>query len=81
MCIRDSQYALFSSLVMLPGKLLSAVSGGIVEQTGYAPYFWITALASVPAALLFFWLVPRIRFGGDHEPASGAAPPTGPAQD
>ncbi len=26
-----TQYALFSSLVMLPGKLLSAVSGGIVE--------------------------------------------------
>lgn len=76
-----TQYALFSSLVMLPGKLLSAVSGSIVEQTGYAPYFWITALASVPAALLFFWLVPRIRFGGDHEPASGAAPPPGSAAD
>lgn len=76
-----TQYALFSSLVMLPGKLLSAVSGSIVEHTGYAPYFWITALASVPAALLFFWLVPRIRFGGDHEPASGAAPPPGSAAD
>ena len=66
---------------MLPGKLLGAVSGSIVEQTGYAPYFWVTALASVPAALLFFWLVPRIRFGGDHEPASGAAPPPGSAAD
>jgi len=76
-----TQYALFSSLVMLPGKLLSAVSGGIVEQTGYGVYFWITALVAIPAVVLFFWLAPRIRFGGDHEPASGVGRPAdaGPA--
>lgn len=76
-----TQYALFSSLVMLPGKLLSAVSGGIVEQTGYGVYFWITALVAIPAVVLFFWLAPRIRFGGDHEPASGVDRPAdaGPA--
>ena len=70
-----TQYALFSSLVMLPGKLLSAVSGGIVEQTGYGVYFWITALVAVPAVVLFFWLAPRIRFGGGHEAATGVDVP------
>lgn len=71
-----TQFALFSSLVMLPGKLLSAVSGGIVENTGYGTYFWITALVSIPAMLLFFWMLPRIQFGGDHEPA-GSIPAMG----
>jgi PAT family beta-lactamase induction signal transducer AmpG len=76
-----TQYALFSSLVMLPGKLLGAVSGGIVEQTGYGVYFWITALVAIPAVALFFWLAPRIRFGGDHEPASGIDRSAGGAPD
>lgn len=76
-----TQYALFSSLVMLPGKLLGAVSGSIVEQTGYGVYFWITALVAVPAVALFFWLAPRIRFGGDHEPASGIDRSAGGAPD
>ncbi|WP_334178633.1 MFS transporter [Pseudoxanthomonas sp.] len=70
-----TQYALFSSLVMLPGKLLSAISGGIVEQTGYGVYFWITALVAVPAVVLFFWLAPRIRFGNGHEAATGVDAP------
>ena len=72
-----TQFALFSSLVMLPGKLLSAVSGGIVEQTGYGTYFWITALVSIPALLLFFWLLPRIHMGDDDAPATGT--PRSPA--
>ncbi len=64
-----TQFALFSSLVMLPGKLLGAVSGGIVEQTGYGTYFWITALVGIPAMLLFFWLLPRVEMGDDDAPA------------
>ena len=66
---------------MLPGKLLGAVSGGIVEQTGYGVYFWITALVAIPAVALFFWLAPRIRFGSDHEPASGIDRSVGGAPD
>lgn len=68
-----TQFALFSSLVMLPGKLLSAVSGGIVEQTGYAAYFWITALVAIPAVLLFFWIQPRMDLGNGDEPARVAS--------
>lgn len=58
-----TQYALFSSLITLPGKVLGFYSGRIVEAVGYAPYFWITTLAIVPAIALFFWLHPRVRLG------------------
>lgn len=51
-----TQYALFSSLITLPGKVLGFYSGRIVEAVGYAPYFWITTLAIVPALVLYFWL-------------------------
>ena len=72
-----TQFALFSSLVMLPGKLLSAVSGGIVEQTGYGTYFWITTLVAIPAVLLFFWMLPRIHMGDDEESARSVKAPPG----
>ena len=62
-----TQYALFSSLVTLPGKVLGFYSGRIVEAMGYAPYFWITTVAIVPAIALFFWLMPRVRLAGELE--------------
>jgi PAT family beta-lactamase induction signal transducer AmpG len=67
-----TQYALFSSLIMLPGKVLGFFSGWIVEVTdGYAIYFIITAAVAVPAVLLFFWLYPRVKLAGDDgQPAS-----------
>jgi PAT family beta-lactamase induction signal transducer AmpG len=65
-----TQYALFSSLITLPGKVLGFYSGRIVEAMGYAPYFWITALAIVPALALFFWLQPRVKL--DNQAVSHA---------
>jgi len=65
-----TQYALFSSLVMLPGKVLSAYSGSIVEVTGYGVYFAITTAVAVPAVLLFFWLKPRLVLTEDGAAAS-----------
>ena len=62
-----TQYALLSSLVTLPGKVLGFYSGRIVEAVGYAPYFWVTAVAIVPAIALFFWLMPRVRLAGELE--------------
>lgn len=59
-----TQYALFSSLITLPGKVLGFYSGRIVEAVGYAPYFWITALAIIPAIGLYFWLHPRVKLNG-----------------
>ena len=51
------------------------IVGGIVEQTGYATYFWITALVAIPAVLLFFWIQPRMHLGDGDEPARVAGPP------
>lgn len=56
-----TQYALLSSLVNLPGKLLGFFAGGIAEATGYGMYFVITVLALAPAMLLFAVLSPRLR--------------------
>lgn len=64
-----TQYALFSSLVALPGKLLGFWSGGIVEAVGYGSYFVITTVAILPAWLLFVWLRPRLAL----EPVPGGA--------
>ena len=62
-----TQYALFSSLIMLPGKVLGFFSGTIVETStgGYGTYFLISAVVAVPAVLLFFWLKPRLQLGDD----------------
>ena len=69
-----TQYALFSSLIMMPGKVLGFFSGAIVETStgGYATYFVITAVVAIPAVLLFFWLKPRVRLGADAGPADAA---------
>lgn len=65
-----TQYALFSSLIMLPGKILGFFSGRIVEETqGYATYFVISAAVAIPAVFLFFWLYSRVRLAGDGEEA------------
>ncbi len=58
-----TQYALFSSLITLPGKVLGFYSGRIVEAVGYAPYFVLTAVLVIPAILLFLWLRPRVQLG------------------
>lgn len=56
-----TQYALLSSLVNLPGKILGFFAGGIAEATGYGMYFVITVLALAPAMLLYAALTPRFR--------------------
>jgi MFS transporter, PAT family, beta-lactamase induction signal transducer AmpG len=48
-----TQYALLSSLVNLPGKLLGFFAGSIATTTGYGGYFVITVLAVLPSMLLF----------------------------
>ena len=59
-----TQYALLSSLVNLPGKVLGFFAGGIAAATGYGTYFVITTLAILPAALLFVYLWPRFARDG-----------------
>lgn len=56
-----TQYALLSSLVNLPGKVLGFFAGGIALTTGYGGYFVITVLAIIPAMALFAHLWSRMR--------------------
>ena len=55
-----TQYALFSSLVALPGKLIGGFSGFMVVSFGYTAFFIFSTVAIFPALLLFFWLQPRL---------------------
>jgi PAT family beta-lactamase induction signal transducer AmpG len=56
-----TQYALLSSLVNLPGKMLGFFAGGIVMAIGYSGYFAITVVSILPAMILFACLWPRFR--------------------
>lgn len=47
-----TQYALFSSLMTLPGKFFSGFSGLIVDASGYTEFFLIAAAVGIPAIVL-----------------------------
>ena len=51
-----TQYALFSSLMTLPGKFISGFSGIVVDNFGYFEFFIAAALLGVPAILLVIYL-------------------------
>lgn len=51
-----TQYALFSSLMTLPGKFIGGFSGWVVDNFGYVWFFGYTAAAGIPAILLAGWL-------------------------
>lgn len=52
-----TQYALFSSLMLLPAKFIGGFSGTIVETQGYVSFFFYTALLGLPAIILIKLLV------------------------
>jgi MFS transporter, PAT family, beta-lactamase induction signal transducer AmpG len=60
-----TQYALFSSLMTLPGKIIGGAAGAVVDALGYPLFFVYSALIGVPAMLLVIYLM-------------RAAPVTGP---
>jgi PAT family beta-lactamase induction signal transducer AmpG len=51
-----TQYALFSSLYALPGKILEGTSGFVVDAIGYDAFFVYTASLSLPGLLLLYVL-------------------------
>lgn len=51
-----TQYALFSSLMTLPGKFISGFSGVVVDNFGYFEFFVVAAMLGIPAILLVLWL-------------------------
>lgn len=52
-----TQYALFSSLMTLPGKFISGFSGWVVDSLGYVEFFVIAALLGLPAIILVLVLI------------------------
>jgi len=52
-----TQYALFSSLMTLPGKFLGGFSGIVVAGFGYAEFFLVSAAMGVPAVLLAIFMI------------------------
>jgi PAT family beta-lactamase induction signal transducer AmpG len=54
-----TQYALFSSLMTLPGKFIGGFSGVIVDAQGYFYFFVYSAVIGLPAILLVLYLMGR----------------------
>ncbi len=52
-----TQYALFSSLMLLPAKFIGGFSGVIVDAFGFVPFFIYTALIGIPAIALILILM------------------------
>ncbi|MEG0199268.1 MAG: MFS transporter [Comamonas sp.] len=57
-----TQYALFSSMMLLAPKWLAGFSGVFVDAYGYEAFFHTTALMGLPVLLLLF-LVSRVKIG------------------
>ena len=55
-----TQYALFSSMMLLAPKWLAGFSGVFVDAYGYPAFFTATALLGLPVLLLIHW-VKRIK--------------------
>ena len=59
-----TQYALFSSLMTLPGKFLSGFGGIVVDAVGYPSFFTLSALMGIPAVVLVVVIMRRL---GDRQ--------------
>ena len=62
-----TQYALFSSLMLLGPKLLAGFSGRYVDAYGYASFFTATALLGLPV-LALVWLAQRADLANRQKP-------------
>ena len=51
-----TQYALFSSLMLLLPKVLAGYSGTIVSHIGYSNFYIFTAIIGIPVLLLIIWI-------------------------
>lgn len=51
-----TQYAVFSSIMLILPKFLAGFSGVMVEQIGYSNFFIVTALLGLPVLLLILWI-------------------------
>lgn len=52
-----TQYALFSSIMTLPGQFAAGFTGMLAANTGWVTFFMLTALTGLPAIVLAFMLL------------------------
>ncbi len=64
-----TQYALFSSLMTLPGKFIGGFSGMVVDSAGYPIFFIYSGLLGIPAIFVILFLI-------HSEQRIDAAPPS-----
>jgi PAT family beta-lactamase induction signal transducer AmpG len=74
-----TQYALFSSVMLLLPKYLAGWSGWAVDHFGYVSFFVGTALLGLPV-LLLVWLVARAQRASPAAPADAARNYGSPSQ-
>jgi MFS transporter, PAT family, beta-lactamase induction signal transducer AmpG len=55
-----TQYALFSSFMTLPGKIIGGGAGAVVDAVGYPLFFVYSCLIGLPAMLLVVYLMRRL---------------------
>jgi len=60
-----TQYALFSSLMTLPAKVIGGFSGIVVDGAGYASFFLYAGLLGLPAILLVLLLIQKEQANSD----------------
>lgn len=68
-----TQYALFSSLFTLPGKIVAGGSGFVVEAVGYVNFFFYASGLGIPAILLVLYLMYHYRRQEASASAAGEA--------
>ncbi|MEQ8859568.1 MAG: MFS transporter [Pseudomonadales bacterium] len=62
-----TQYALFSSLMTLPGKVIGGAAGAVVDAIGYPWFFVYSCLIGLPAMLLVLYLMRRAPVDGRED--------------
>ena len=62
-----TQFALFTALAALPRSMANAVTGFIVEETGWVPFFLLCTLLAIPGMVVLKWVAPW----GDDGPSLG----------
>ena len=60
-----TQYALFSSLMTLPAKIIGGFSGIVVEAAGYAWFFLYAGFLGAPALMLIIYLMKKPLLSAD----------------
>ena len=63
-----TQYAIFSSLMTVPGRLLGWVSGWVAESAGWPTFFLITIAAALPAIAILLSIEIAIRTSPSRSP-------------